>query len=422
MTIIVDIIGREVLDSRGNPTVEVDVYLESGEVGRAIVPSGASTGAHEAVELRDGGTRYQGKGVEKAVAAVNGEILEELGGRDARNQIAIDQAMIALDGTPNKERLGANAILGVSLAVAKAAAESLRLPLYRYIGGTQAHILPTPMMNIINGGVHADNLIDFQEFMIIPVGAPTLKEAVRYGAEVFHTLKKRLKDKGYNTNVGDEGGFAPQLKSAEQAIDFIMESIIACGYKPGEQIAIGLDCASTEFYKNGSYFYDGEGKCRDIQEQVDYLTQLVKTYPIITIEDGMAEDDWEGWKLLTDSIGKRCQLVGDDLFVTNSARLRDGIKMGVANSILIKVNQIGTLSETLDAIDTAHKAGYTAVISHRSGETEDTFIADLAVAANCGQIKTGSLARSDRLAKYNQLIRIEEMLGEQAHYIGHFYR
>ncbi len=421
MTIIVDIIGREVLDSRGNPTVEVEVHLENGALGRALVPSGASTGAHEAVELRDGGTRYQGKGVKKAIAAINGEILEELGGRDARNQIGIDQAMIALDGTPNKARLGANALLGVSLAVAKAAAESLSLPLYRYIGGTQAHILPTPMMNIINGGVHADNPIDFQEFMIIPVGASTLKEAIRYGAEIFHTLKKRLKDAGYNTNVGDEGGFAPQFKSAEQAIDFIMESIIACGYKPGEQIALGLDCAATEFYKNGSYFYEGEGKYRDVGEQVDYLAQLIKTYPIITIEDGMAEDDWEGWKLLTDSIGKKCQLVGDDLFVTNSARLRDGIKMGAANSILIKVNQIGTLSETLDAVETAHKAGYRAIISHRSGETEDSFIADLAVATNCGQIKTGSLARSDRLAKYNQLIRIEEMLGLQACYAGNWY-
>ncbi|WP_375687336.1 MULTISPECIES: phosphopyruvate hydratase [unclassified Bartonella] len=422
MTIIVDIIGREVLDSRGNPTVEVDVHLENGAFGRAMVPSGASTGAHEAIELRDGGLRYQGKGVEKAVAAVNGEILEELGGRDATNQIAIDQAMIALDGTPNKARLGANALLGVSLAVAKAAAASLNLPLYRYIGGTQAHILPTPMMNIINGGVHADNLIDFQEFMIIPIGAPTVREAIRYGAEIFHALKKRLKGAGYNTNVGDEGGFAPQFKSADQAIDFIMESIMICGYKPGEQIAIGLDCASTEFYKNGSYFYKGEGKCRDTQEQVEYLAQLVKNYPIITIEDGMAEDDWEGWKLLTDTIGERCQLVGDDLFVTNSARLRDGIKMGVGNSILIKVNQIGTLSETLDAVEVAHKAGYRTIISHRSGETEDSFIADLAVATNCGQIKTGSLARSDRLAKYNQLIRIEEMLGTQARYAGDVYR
>ncbi|WP_332066137.1 phosphopyruvate hydratase [Bartonella sp. CB189] len=420
MTVIVDIIGREVIDSRGNPTVEVDVHLENGAFGRAIVPSGASTGRYEAVELRDGGMRYHGKGVEKAVAAVNGEIFEELNGRDARNQLAIDKAMIALDGTPNKERLGANAILGVSLAVAKASAESVHLPLYRYIGGIQAHILPTPMMNIINGGAHADNSIDFQEFMIIPVGAPTFKEAVRYGSEVFHTLKKRLKDAGYNTNVGDEGGFAPQFKNAEQAIDFIIESIIACGYKPGEQIAIGLDCASTEFYKNGLYVYKGEGKSRNTQEQVDYLSSLVQTYPIITIEDGMAEDDWEGWKLLTDSIHKKCQLVGDDLFVTNSARLCDGIKMGVANSILIKVNQIGTLSETLDAVEVAHKAGYRAIISHRSGETEDSFIADLSVATNCGQIKTGSLARSDRLSKYNQLIRIEEMLGPQAFYAGNF--
>ncbi|ENN93469.1 phosphopyruvate hydratase [Bartonella bovis] len=422
MTVIVDIIGREVLDSRGNPTVEVDVYLENGVFGRAMVPSGASIGTHEAMELRDGDMRYQGKGVQNAVAAINGEILQELSGRDAKNQMAIDQAMIALDGTPNKARLGANAILGVSLAVAKAAAKSLGLPLYRYIGGTQAHLLPTPMMNIINGGVHADNPIDFQEFMIIPVGASTFKEAVRYGAEIFHILKKRLQDAGYNTNVGDEGGFAPHLKSAEQAIDFIIESIIASGYKPGEEIAIGLDCASTELYKNGSYFYEGEGKCRNAHQQVEYLAQLVDAYPIITIEDGMAEDDWEGWKLLTDSIGKKCQLVGDDLFVTNSVRLRDGIKMGVANSILIKVNQIGTLSEMLDAIETAYKAGYRAIISHRSGETEDSFIADLAVATNCGQIKTGSLARSDRLAKYNQLIRIEEMLGTQAHYAGDLYR
>ncbi|AGF74375.1 enolase [Bartonella australis AUST/NH1] len=419
MTIIVDIVGREVLDSRGNPTVEVDVYLEDGAFGRAMVPSGASTGAHEAVELRDGYTRYQGKGVEKVVAAVNGEIFEELCGRDARNQIAIDQAMIALDGTPNKARLGANAILGVSLAVAKAAAESSGLPLYRYIGGTQAHILPVPMMNIINGGVHADNPIDFQEFMVIPVGAPTLKEAVRYGAEVFHTLRKKLRNAGYDVNVGDEGGFAPHLKNAEQVIDFIIESIIACGYKPGEQIAIGLDCASTEFYRDGSYIYEGEGTSRDVQKQVEYLAHLIDVYPIITIEDGMAEDDWEGWKLLTDSIGKKCQLVGDDLFVTNSSRLRDGIRIGAANSILIKVNQIGTLSETLDAVEIAHKAGYRAIISHRSGETEDSLIADLAVATNCGQIKAGSLARSDRLAKYNQLIRIEEMLGEQARYAGY---
>lgn len=418
MTAIIDIVGREILDSRGNPTVEVDVILEDGSFGRAAVPSGASTGVHEAVELRDGGSRYQGKGVEKAVAAVNGEILEELGGVDAENQIAIDKALIDLDGTPNKSRLGANAILGVSLATAKAAANSVGLPLYRYVGGTQAHLLPTPMMNIINGGVHADNPIDFQEFMILPVGAPSLKEAVRYGAEIFHTLKKRLKDAGQNTNVGDEGGFAPNLKSAEHALEFIVESITAAGYKPGEQIAIGLDCASSEFFKNGSYVYSGEGKTRDAQQQAEYLAKLITDFPIITIEDGMAEDDWEGWKILTDLVGKKCQLVGDDLFVTNSVRLRDGIKMGVANSLLVKVNQIGTLSETLDAVETAHKAGYTAVMSHRSGETEDATIADLAVATNCGQIKTGSLARSDRLAKYNQLIRIEEELGTQARYAG----
>lgn len=418
MTAIIDIVGREILDSRGNPTVEVDVILEDGSFGRAAVPSGASTGVHEAVELRDGGSRYQGKGVEKAVAAVNGEILEELGGVDAENQIAIDKALIDLDGTPNKSRLGANAILGVSLATAKAAANSVGLPLYRYVGGTQAHLLPTPMMNIINGGVHADNPIDFQEFMILPVGAPSLKEAVRYGAEIFHTLKKRLKDAGQNTNVGDEGGFAPNLKSAEHALEFIVDSITAAGYKPGEQIAIGLDCASSEFFKNGSYVYSGEGKTRDAQQQAEYLAKLITDFPIITIEDGMAEDDWEGWKILTDLVGKKCQLVGDDLFVTNSARLRDGIKMGVANSLLVKVNQIGTLSETLDAVETAHKAGYTAVMSHRSGETEDATIADLAVATNCGQIKTGSLARSDRLAKYNQLIRIEEELGTQARYAG----
>ncbi|WP_455478553.1 phosphopyruvate hydratase [Bartonella sp. B10] len=418
MAVIVDIIGREVLDSRGNPTVEVDVHLENGAFGRAVVPSGASVGTHEVVERRDGGVRYQGKGVEKAVSAVNGEIFEELRGRDARNQIDVDQAMIALDGTPNKARLGANAILGVSLAVAKAAAESSCLPLYRYIGGTQAHILPIPMMNIINGGVHADNPIDFQEFMIIPVGAPTFKEAVRYGAEIFHTLRERLKASGHNTSVGDEGGFAPQFKNAKQAIDFIMESIVLCGYKPGEQIALGLDCAATEFYKNGSYFYEGEGICRSVQEQAEYLDQLIDNYPIITIEDGMAEDDWEGWKILTDLIGKKCQLVGDDLFVTNSARLCDGIKRGAANAILVKVNQIGTLSEALNTVEIAHKAGYRTIISHRSGETEDDFIADLAVATNCGQIKTGSLARSDRLAKYNQLIRIEEMLGDQACYAG----
>lgn len=420
MTAIVNIKGREVLDSRGNPTVEVDVLLEDGAFSRAMVPSGASTGTHEAVELRDGGARYHGKGVEAAVAAVNGEILEELGGVDAEDQLGIDQTMINLDGTPNKARLGANAILGVSLAVAKAAAQSTGLPLYRYVGGVNAHLMPTPMMNIINGGVHADNSIDLQEFMIIPVGAPSFKEAVRYGAEVFHTLKRRLRDAGHNTNVGDEGGFAPQLKSAEEALDFIAKSIELAGYKLGKDIALGLDCAANEFYKNGFYDYKGEGARRDASQQVDYLTHLVDAYPIITIEDGMGEDDWEGWKLLTDRLGTRCQLVGDDLFVTNSARLTDGIKMGVANSILVKINQIGTLSETLDAVEKAHKAGYTAVMSHRSGETEDTIIADLAVATNCGQIKTGSLARSDRLAKYNQLLRIEAELGEQAHYAGNF--
>ncbi|KXF77346.1 enolase [Paramesorhizobium deserti] len=419
MTAIIDIVGREILDSRGNPTVEVDVRLEDGSFGRAAVPSGASTGAHEAVELRDGGTRYLGKGVEKAVDAVNGEIFDALGGMDAENQIHIDQTMIDLDGTPNKGRLGANAILGVSLAVAKAAAEASGLPLYRYLGGPNAHLLPVPMMNIINGGAHADNPIDFQEFMVLPVGASSIREAVRYGSEVFHTLKKRLKDAGHNTNVGDEGGFAPNLKSAQAALDFIVESIEKAGFKPGEEIAIGLDCAATEFFKDGNYVYEGERKTRDAKAQAKYLAKLAADYPIVTIEDGMAEDDWEGWKYLTDLIGDKCQLVGDDLFVTNSARLRDGIKMGVANSILVKVNQIGSLTETLDAVETAHRAGYTAVMSHRSGETEDATIADLSVATNCGQIKTGSLARSDRLAKYNQLIRIEEELGPQARYAGH---
>ena len=418
MTAIVDIIGREILDSRGNPTVEVDVILEDGSLGRAAVPSGASTGAHEAVELRDGGTRYLGKGVLKAVDAVNGELFDAIGGLDAENQIHIDKTMIDLDGTPNKSRLGANAILGVSLAVAKAAAESSGLPLYRYLGGPNAHVLPVPMMNIINGGAHADNPIDFQEFMILPVGASSLAEAVRYGAEVFHTLKKRLKDAGHNTNVGDEGGFAPNLKTAPAALDFIMESIEKAGFKPGEEIAIGLDCAATEFFKDGNYVYEGEKKSRDPKTQAKYLAKLAADYPIISIEDGMSEDDWEGWKYLTDLIGDKCQLVGDDLFVTNSARLRDGIKMGVANSILVKVNQIGTLSETFDAVDTAHRAGYTAVMSHRSGETEDSTIADLAGATNCGQIKTGSLSRSDRIAKYNQLIRIEQELGPQARYAG----
>ena len=418
MTAIIDIVGREILDSRGNPTVEVDVVLEDGSFGRAAVPSGASTGAHEAVELRDGGSRYLGKGVEKAVEAVNGKIFDAIAGIDAESQLLIDQTLIDLDGSPNKGNLGANAILGVSLAVAKAAAQATGLPLYRYVGGVNAHVLPVPMMNIINGGAHADNPIDFQEFMILPVGASSIREAVRYGSEVFHTLKKRLKDAGHNTNVGDEGGFAPNLKSAQAALDFVLESIEQAGFKPGEDIAIGLDCAATEFFKDGNYVYEGERKTRDPKAQAKYLAKLAADYPIVSIEDGMAEDDWEGWKYLTDLIGKKCQLVGDDLFVTNSARLRDGIKMGVANSILVKVNQIGSLSETLDAVETAHKAGYTAVMSHRSGETEDSTIADLAVATNCGQIKTGSLARSDRTAKYNQLIRIEEELGKQARYAG----
>jgi enolase len=418
MTAIIDIVGREILDSRGNPTVEVDVTLEDGSFGRAAVPSGASTGAHEAVELRDGGPRFLGKGVARAVEAVNGEIFEAIGGMEAEDQIHIDETMIELDGTANKSRLGANAILGVSLAVAKAAADAAGLPLYRYVGGTSARMLPVPMMNIINGGAHADNPIDFQEFMIMPVGAPSLKEAVRWGSEVFHTLKKRLKDAGHTTNVGDEGGFAPNLKSAQAGLDFVMASIEAAGFKPGTEIALALDCAATEFFKEGNYVYEGERKTRDSKAQAKYLAKLAADYPIISIEDGMAEDDWEGWKYLTDLCGKNVQLVGDDLFVTNSARLRDGIRMGVANSILVKVNQIGSLTETLDAVETAHKAHYTAVMSHRSGETEDSTIADLAVATNCGQIKTGSLARSDRLAKYNQLIRIEEMLGKQARYAG----
>ena len=418
MTAITDIVAREILDSRGNPTVEVDVILEDGSMGRAAVPSGASTGAHEAVELRDGGPRYLGKGVERAVEAVNGEICEAIGGMDAENQIHIDRTMIDLDGTPNKSRLGANAILGVSLAVAKASAEATGLPLYRYVGGASANVLPVPMMNIINGGAHADNPIDFQEFMIMPVGAPSLRDAVRWGSEIFHTLKKRLKDAGHNTNVGDEGGFAPNLKSAQAALDFIMASIEAAGYAPGEQVAIALDCAATEFFKDGAYVYEGERKTRDAKAQAKYLAKLAADYPIVSIEDGMAEDDWEGWKNLTDIAGDKVQLVGDDLFVTNSARLRDGIRMGVANSILVKVNQIGSLTETLDAVNIAHRAGYTSVMSHRSGETEDSTIADLAVATNCGQIKTGSLARSDRLAKYNQLIRIEEELGPQAVYAG----
>jgi enolase len=419
MTAIIDVYARQILDSRGNPTVEVDVTLEDGSMGRAAVPSGASTGAHEAVELRDGDkSKYLGKGVLKAVDAVNNDILEAIGGMDAEEQIAIDETMIELDGTPNKARLGANAILGVSLAVAKAAAEAAALPLYRYVGGTQARVLPVPMMNIINGGAHADNPIDFQEFMIMPVGAPTLAEAVRMGAEVFHTLKKALKDAGHNTNVGDEGGFAPNLPSAEAALDFIMKSIEQAGYKPGQDMVIGLDCAATEFFKNGAYHYEGTGQKLSPQQQAEYLAKLVSAYPIATIEDGMSEDDWEGWKAVTDLIGNKCQLVGDDLFVTNVNRLSQGIKQGVANSLLVKVNQIGSLTETLAAVDMAHRAGYSAVMSHRSGETEDSTIADLAVATNCGQIKTGSLARSDRLAKYNQLIRIEEELGSQAQYAG----
>ena len=419
MTAIIDIIGRQILDSRGNPTVEVDVVLEDGSMGRAAVPSGASTGAHEAVELRDGDkSRYMGKSVLKAVEAVNVDIAEAIVAMDAEDQAGIDQAMIDLDGTPNKAKLGANAILGVSLAVAKAAAECSGLPLYRYVGGTSARVLPVPMMNIVNGGAHADNPIDFQEFMIMPIGAPSFAEGLRMGAEVFHTLKKQLHDAGHNTNVGDEGGFAPNIKSAEAALDFVMSAIEKAGYKPGEDIALALDCAATEFFKDGSYVYEGERKTREPKAQAKYLAKLVGSYPIVSIEDGMAEDDWDGWKALTDAVGDRCQLVGDDLFVTNVGRLSQGIKAKTGNSILVKVNQIGTLTETLAAVDMAHRAGYTAVMSHRSGETEDSTIADLAVATNCGQIKTGSLARSDRTAKYNQLLRIEEELGAQAIYAG----
>jgi enolase len=419
MTAITDIIGREILDSRGNPTIEVDVILEDGSKGRAAVPSGASTGAHEAVELRDGDKkRYLGKGVRKAVDSVNGEIFDALGGMDAEQQAKLDETMIAVDGTPNKGRLGANAILGVSLAAAKAAAIAKREPLYRYVGGTSARVLPVPMMNIINGGAHADNSIDFQEFMIMSLGAPTFSEALRMGVEVFQTLKKQLHDVGHSTAVGDEGGFAPNLESAEETLDFVLRAIEKAGYKPGADVAIALDPASTEFFKDGKYVYEGEGKTRSIKQQAEYLAELVGKYPIVSVEDGMAEDDFDGWKQVTDLIGKKCQLVGDDLFVTNVKRLADGIKRGLANSILIKVNQIGTLTETLAAVEMAHKAGYTAVMSHRSGETEDSTIADLAVATNCGQIKTGSLARSDRTAKYNQLLRIEEELGAQAKYAG----
>jgi enolase len=419
MSEIIDVTAREILDSRGNPTVEVDVTLETGATGRAAVPSGASTGVHEAVELRDGDKkRYGGKGVTKAVAAVNGEIFDAISGMDAADQVAVDQTMIDLDATPNKGRLGANAILGVSMAVAKAAADEAELPLYRYIGGTQARLLPVPMMNIVNGGAHADNPIDFQEFMIMPVGAGTIADAVRMGAEVFQALKKALKDAGHNTNVGDEGGFAPNLKSADEALGFIIKAIEAAGYHVGDDIVLALDCASSEYFKNGKYELVGENKSLDSAGNARYLAELVGRYPIVSIEDGMAEDDWEGWKILTDEIGNKCQLVGDDLFVTNVIRLEDGIKKGIANSILVKVNQIGSLTETLAAVEMAHKASYTAVISHRSGETEDATIADIAVATNAGQIKTGSLSRSDRTAKYNQLIRIEEQLGSAARYAG----
>ena len=419
MSAILDITAREILDSRGNPTIEVDVVLEDGSMGRAAVPSGASTGAHEAVELRDGdASRYGGKGVLKAVYGVNGEIYDALVGMDATQQVEVDAILINLDGTPNKARLGANAILGVSLAVAHAAADSVGQPLYRYIGGTSARVLPVPMMNIINGGEHADNPIDIQEFMIMPVAADSIADAVRIGAEIFHTLKKELSAAGHNTGIGDEGGFAPNLSSTTEALDFIMKSIEKAGYTPGEDVYLALDCASSEYYKGGVYDMKGEGKKLSSAENAAYLAALVDAYPIISIEDGMDEDDWEGWKALTDLVGDRCQLVGDDLFVTNPVRLADGIDQGVANSILVKVNQIGTLTETLTAVDMAHRARYTSVMSHRSGETEDTTIADLAVATNCGQIKTGSLSRSDRLAKYNQLIRIEEELGESAVYAG----
>ena len=418
MTAVIDIIGREILDSRGNPTVEVDVVLEDGSFGRAAVPSGASTGTHEAVELRDGDQRYFGKGVRKAVDAVNGEIFDAIGGMDAEGQIKIDETLIALDGTPNKARLGANAILGVSLACAKAAAAAAEMPLYRYVGGATARTLPVPMMNILNGGVHADNPIDFQEFMIMPVGADNFAEALRMGAEVFHTLKKALRDAGHDTNVGDEGGFAPDLPSADDALDFIMKAIMAAGLRPGEDVVLALDPASSEFFKNGAYHYEGEGKIRTIDQQVDYLAELVRRYPIASIEDGMAENDFDGWRGLTQGLGSKCQLVGDDLFVTDVRRLADGIARGLGNALLVKVNQIGSLTEALAAVDMAHKAAYRCVMSHRSGETEDTTIADLAVATNCGQIKTGSLARSDRTAKYNQLLRIEEELGPNARYGG----
>jgi enolase len=419
MPAIADIAAREILDSRGNPTVEVDVVLESGALGRAAVPSGASTGAHEAVELRDGDkSRFGGKGVQKAIGHVEGEIFDALSGMDPTEQVKIDEALIDLDGTPNKSRLGANAILAVSLATAKAAAEEIGLPLYRYVGGVYARTLPVPMMNIVNGGQHADNPIDIQEFMIQPIAAGMIADAVRMGSEVFAALKKGLHDAGHNTNVGDEGGFAPALKSADEALTFIARACERAGYKPGEDITFALDCASTEFFKDGKYAMEGEGKTLDAAGMVSYLEELTSRYPIVSIEDGCAEDDWEGWKLLTERLGRKIQLVGDDLFVTNPERLRRGIEEGIANSILVKVNQIGTLSETLEAVQMAQRAGYTAVMSHRSGETEDATIADLAVATNCGQIKTGSLSRSDRMAKYNQLIRIEAALGPAARYAG----
>ena len=418
MTAIVDVIAREILDSRGNPTVEVDVRLEEGSFGRAAVPSGASTGMHEAVELRDGGKRYGGRGVEKAVAAVNTEIFDTICGLNVEDQVRIDRIMCELDGTPNKSRLGANAILGVSLALAKASAEAAGLPLYRYVGGSSAHVLPVPQMNIVNGGVHADNPIDFQEFMIMPVGAESFRDGLRKGSEVYHALKKALKDAGHSTNVGDEGGFAPALKSADEALGFIMRSIEKAGYKPGDDVVLALDPASSEFFKNGRYVLEGEGKTLDPAGMVKVYEDLCSRYPIVSIEDGMAEDDWDGWAAITASLGKKVQLVGDDIFVTNTARLSQGIAKGVANAILIKVNQIGTLSETLETVNLAHRAAYRAVMSHRSGETEDSTISDLAVATNCGQIKAGSLARSDRLAKYNQLLRIEEQLGNQAVYAG----
>jgi enolase len=419
MSAIIDIHGREILDSRGNPTVEVEVTLESGASGRAAVPSGASTGAHEAVELRDGDkARYNGKGVLNAVEAVNGELADALSGIEGSDQVGVDTMMIDLDGTANKSRLGANAILGISMAVAKASAVEADLPLYRYVGGVNARLLPVPMMNIINGGAHADNPIDIQEFMIMPVGAENGAEAIRMGAEIFHTLKKLLHDGGHNTAIGDEGGFAPNLASTDDAIGFVMRAIEKAGYTPGDDVVLALDAASTEFFKNGKYELEGEGKSLSPDKMVKYWEDLVGRFPIVSIEDGMSEDDWDGWKALTDAIGKKIQLVGDDLFVTNPKRLSDGIKRGVGNAILVKVNQIGTLSETLDAVEIAHKAGYRAVMSHRSGETEDATIADLAVATNCGQIKTGSLSRSDRLAKYNQLLRIEEGLGIAARYAG----